>query len=42
MVSEGMERVIDLLKQFSESTSDFSVESVREGLDQLGDMVKLP
>ncbi len=42
MVSEGMERVINLLKQFSESTLDFSVESIREGLDQLGDMVKLP
>lgn len=42
MVSEGMKRVIDLLKQFSESISDFSVESIREGLDQLGDMVKLP
>jgi monoterpene epsilon-lactone hydrolase len=42
MVSEGMERVINLLKQFQEDTSEFSVEAIREGLDQLGDMVKLP
>ena len=42
MVSEGMERVLNLLKQFQEATSEFSVESVREGLDQMGDMVKLP
>jgi acetyl esterase/lipase len=41
MVSEGMERVITLLRQFSESASDFSVEYIRQGLDQLGDMVKL-
>ena len=40
MVSEGMKRVIDLVKQFSDS--EFTVEYLREGLDQLGDMVKLP
>ncbi len=42
MVSEGMERVFKLLRQFQEATSEFSVESVRQGLDQMGDMVKLP
>jgi acetyl esterase/lipase len=42
MVSEGMERMINLLMQFKESTTEFSVESTREGLDQLGAMVKLP
>ncbi len=40
MVSEGMERAIKLLMQFKETA--FSVESIREGLDQLGAMVKLP
>ena len=46
MVSEGMNRIINLVKQMKETITDFSVESMvesmREGLEQLGSMVKLP
>jgi acetyl esterase/lipase len=40
MVSEGMERVITLLREFTDA--EFNVEYLREGLDRLGEMVKLP
>lgn len=43
MVSEGMQRVINLLKQFQESLKGKqSVEAIRNGLDQMAAMTKLP
>ena len=42
MVSKGMERVIALLKQFQSMTEEQTVESVRQGLDQLAAMTKIP
>lgn len=42
MVSEGMEKVIKLLKQFQDATEEPSVEAIRGGLDQLATMTKLP
>lgn len=42
MVSEGMIRIIELLKQLQDSISEFSVKFERKTLDDLGDMVKLP
>ncbi|MFX1269464.1 MAG: alpha/beta hydrolase, partial [Promethearchaeota archaeon] len=42
MVSKGMERVINLLKQFQDATEEPSVEAIRSGLNQLATMTKLP
>lgn len=43
MVSEGMQRVINLLKKFQESLKGtLTVEAIRNGLDQLAAMTKLP
>jgi acetyl esterase/lipase len=42
MVSKGMERVIKLLKQFQDATAEPSVKAIRDGLDQLAAMSKLP
>lgn len=41
MISKGMKRVIKLLEKFHKTT-EFSVESMREGFDKLGDMDKFP
>lgn len=37
-----MENVISLLKGFQESAKDITVAKIREGMDQLGKMGKLP
>jgi acetyl esterase/lipase len=42
MVSEGMKRVIDLLNKMTGAQTEFSVEALREGLEQLGKMAKIP
>ena len=42
MVSEGMENAIKLLKRFQDSIDKLSVETIRNVLDQLGAMSKLP
>lgn len=42
MVSEGMERVITLLREFQDSTEEPSVEKTRAGLDLLAKMTRLP
>ena len=41
MVSKGMERVINLLKQFQDATAEPSVKATRDGLNQLAAMGKL-
>jgi len=42
MVSKGMERVINLLKQFQDATAEPSVKGTRDALNQLAAMGKLP
>ena len=42
MVSDGMKRVIDLMSQMTEGRTEFSVDGLREGLEQLGKMAKIP
>ena len=42
MVSKEMENVISMLKGFQESAGEITIVKVREGMDQLGKMGKLP
>lgn len=42
MVSKGMQRVIKILKQVQEITREPTVEIIRNALEQLGKMAKLP
>ena len=42
MVSKEMENVISMLKGFQESAGEITIAKVREGMDQLGKMGKLP
>lgn len=42
MVSKEMDNVISMLKKFQESAGEITIAKIREGMDQLGKMGKLP